>query len=123
MLTYITVLDVDDQIGPEWAPGDKKYAAVMQANVWLTNKDLPDINPFPQEWILAGAQIAVDASKGLLYQAVEHGLTSKSASAGNVSSSKTYVGKARAQSSGETLALALLKPWLKSNGMIKLIRA
>lgn len=115
MKTYITTEDVDAILGPAWAANDAKERAVMMANVWLTNQSLPSLDPMPAEWKQAGAEIAKDAAAGKLYGAKETGVLSKSVAAGDVSSSKSFSSTARTYTAGESLALALLKPWL--NGM------
>ncbi|CAK7070153.1 MAG: hypothetical protein KER_03082 [Kerstersia gyiorum] len=115
MKEYVTVADVDAALGSDWAAPEKKSRAVMIANIWLTNQGLPDLDPMPAEWVQAGAEIAKDAAAGKLYGAKETGVLSKSVSAGDVSSSKSFSSTARTYTAGESLALALLKPWL--NGM------
>lgn len=112
MKKYLRKSDVDDALGNDWAPEDKKDRAVMMANVWLTSQNLPDIEPIPEEWVLAGCEVAKEASTGRLYAAMETGVLSKAVQAGDVSSSKTFTATAKAYTAGERLALALLKPWL-----------
>lgn len=123
MIAYITVHDVDTLLGSGWAVPDKKDRAVLIANVWLTNKNLPDLDPIPDEWTQAGAEIAREAAAGRIYGQAETGLLSKSVSADTVSSSKTFASNHKIVSAGETLALALLEPWLGNSSMIKLVRA
>lgn len=123
MTEYITVADVDAKLGPAWTTADKKASAVMMANVWLTGKSLPGLDPIPDEWIQAGAEIAREAAAGKVYGQTETGLLSKSVSADTVSSAKTFAANHKVMSAGETFALALLAPWLGNSSMIKLVRA
>lgn len=123
MIAYISVADVDSLLGPDWAAADKKDRAVLIANVWLSNKSLPDIDPVPEEWIQAGAEVAREAAGGKIYGASESGVLSKSVAAGDVSSAKTFSSSHKITSAGESLALALLAPWLGNSSMIKLVRA
>ncbi|MCO8166837.1 hypothetical protein NJC40_03470 [Pseudomonas sp. 21LCFQ02] len=116
MKVYITAEQVDGLQGADWAPEDKKPRAVMMANVWMTNRKLPDIDPMPVEWEQAASEIAIDAANGRLYGARETGVTSKSVKAGEVSSSKTFRDGATTYTSGESFALALLSPWLQPAG-------
>lgn len=122
-MDYITTAQVDTLLGPDWTTADKKARAVLMANVWLTGKSLPDLDPIPDEWIQAGAEIAREAATGKIYGQTETGLLSKSVSADTVSSAKTFAANHKVMSAGETFALALLGPWLGNSNMIKLVRA
>jgi len=112
MMTYIAVADVDAALGMSWAAADKKPRAVMMANVWMTNLGLRKVAPLPDEFKQAGAEIAREAAEGRIYGAKETGVLSQSVQAGDVSSSKSFSSTARTYTAGESLALALLKPWL-----------
>ncbi|WP_345868085.1 hypothetical protein [Shewanella algae] len=122
MIEYITVADVDEKLGDGWADAGKKSRAVMIANVWLSNlnlpqkdadgKSYPDDVPYPDEWIQAGAEVAKDAAAGNIYGATETGVTSKTVKADTVSSSRTYSTNSKKYTAGESLAMALLKPWI-----------
>lgn len=123
MTTYITVADVDELLGAEWADADKKSLAVMQANAYLTALNLQGITgATPDDVKQAGALLAKAAAEGELYkQQTESGsLVSKSVDADGVKVSKSY---ASGQSSATSLlpadvqlALAILQPW-RSNPM------
>lgn len=122
MKTYVEVADVDAILGAGWANETAKPRAVMIANVWLTNQQLPDIDPVPGEWKQAGAEIAREAASGRIYGSKETGVLSKSVSAGDVSSSKTFSASAKTFTAGESLALALLKPWIGGLGSVMLLK-
>ncbi|MEI2416211.1 hypothetical protein V8Z80_08505 [Orrella sp. JC864] len=111
MTEYVTVAQVDELLGDGWAAADKKAEAIFIANVWMSDQDLPALDPMPEQWPRAAAYIAREAAAGRIYGQTEHGLMSKSASAGEVSTSKTFAHGHRVVSAGENLALALLKPW------------
>lgn len=123
MIEYITVGEVDTLLGSDWADPTKKDEAVLIANVWMTNQPLPELDPMPDEWKRAAAYVAREAASGGIYGQSEYGLMSKSVTAGDVSSSKTFASNHKVVSAGETLALALLKPWLGAAGVIWLQRA
>lgn len=126
MKTYITVSDVDAILGSDWTTPEKKDRAVLMANVWLTNRNLPDIEPIPEEWKQAGAEVAKEAANGTIYGSRETGVESKSVKAGDVSSSKSYREGSQSFTAGESFALALLAPWLSATGgglsQFKLVR-
>lgn len=122
MTIYITVEQVDALLGPTWAPDDQKARAVLMANTWLTNLDLPEFDPVPDDVIQAGAEIAREAAAGNIYGSKETGVLSKSVNADGVSSSKTYSESSRTISAGESFALALLAPYLTSSGQVKIVR-
>jgi len=112
MNDYVSVQDVNALLGMSWAAADKKPRAVMVANVWMTNLGLRDVTPLPDEFKQAGAEIAREAAEGRIYGAKETGVLSQSVQAGDVSSSKSFSHTAKVYTAGESLALALLKPWL-----------
>ncbi|MCV4343318.1 hypothetical protein [Pseudomonas capsici] len=121
MKVYITAEQVDSLQGSDWAPEDKKPRAVLMANTWLTNLNLPDFDPVPDDVTQAGAEVAREAAAGSLYTAKETGVLSRSVNADGVSSSKTYSESSRSISAGESFALALLAKYL-SNGQVKIVR-
>lgn len=121
MATYITVADVDALQGAEWAPDEKKARAVLQANAYLTSLSLigVDMSAIPDEIKQAGAELAVVASQGKLYQQQTEGsLAAKTVKAGSVSTSKTFASidttKSTALPDGVQFALGLLAPWRAS---------
>lgn len=118
MATYITVADVDAILGASWAPDDKKARAVLQANAYLTSLNLVgiDMDAIPEEVKQAGAELAVVASEGKLYQQQTEGsLEAKTVKAGSVTTSKTFASidtsKSTALPDGVQFALGLLAPW------------
>jgi len=122
MNIYVTAQDVDTKLGEDWAAADKKERAVMVANVWMINQGLPTVDPVPDAFKLAGAEIARDAAMGLVYGAKEIGVLSQSVQAGDVSSSKSFSSTARTYTAGESLALALLKPWLPDRSGVMFLK-
>ncbi|WP_338513404.1 hypothetical protein VRC24_16940 [Pseudomonas poae] len=124
MTDFITVADVDAQLGPGWAGTGDPVLAVAMANAWLTAKikrAVPD--PVPAEIKIAGAQIAKEAAEGKLYTATQKEVQSKTVSAqSGTSVSKTYVAGSTDQSAGVNFALALLEPWIKRSGVMMLKR-
>lgn len=123
MRTFVSVAEVDSLLGESWAATDAKKRAVLMANVWLENQGLPKIEPIPDAWKQAGAEIAKEAAAGKLYTATETGVLSKAVDADGVSVSKTFSATAKNLSAGEAFALALIKPWLvKRSGVMMLKR-
>lgn len=114
-MEYITVADVDAILGAGWAGSGDPVRAVMMANAWLGQHIKKAVSyPISEPIKQAGAEIAKDAAAGRLYGARETGVTSKSVKADDVSSSKTYSETARTYTAGESLALALIDPWLRA---------
>ncbi|WP_085703922.1 protein singed [Pseudomonas sp. B15(2017)] len=118
MATYITVADVDAILGASWAPDDKKARAVLQANAYMTSLNLVgiDMDAIPDNVKQAGAELAVVASEGKLYQQQTEGaLEAKTVKAGSVTTSKTFASidtsKSTALPDGVQFALGLLAPW------------
>ncbi|QKZ05830.1 hypothetical protein [Pseudomonas eucalypticola] len=115
MTDFITVADVDAQLGPDWAGTGDPVLAVAMANAWLTAKIkrlVPD--PVPAEIKAAGAQVAKVAAGGNLYKDTKKEVQSTTVSAqAGTSVSKTYVAGSTDLTQGENFALALLVPWIK----------
>ena len=124
MTDFITVADVDAQLGPDWAGTGDAVLAVAMANAWLTAKiNRPVADPTPDAIKLAGAQVAKEAAAGNLYKATQKEVLSKTVSAqSGTSVSKTYAEGSTDLSAGENFALALLAPWVKRSGTIMLKR-
>lgn len=124
MTDFITVADVDAQLGPDWAGTGDAVLAVTMANAWLTTKILRAVpDPVPAEIKTAGAQIAKEAAMGNLYKATQKEVLSKTVSAqSGTSVSKTYAEGSTDLSAGENFAIALLAPWIKRSGTIMLKR-
>lgn len=124
MTDFITVADVDAQLGPDWAGAGDPVLAVVMANAWLTTKikrAVPD--PVPTEIKTAGAQVAKEAAAGKLYTSTQKEVQSNTVSAqSGTSVSKTYVAGSADQSAGVNFALALLSPWIKRSGVMMLKR-
>ena len=118
MAIYITVADVDEILGADWAPDADKDEAVFEANAYLTALNLVgiDMDSIPDDVKQAGARLAKCASQGKLYQQQTEGsLEAKMVKAGSVTTSKTFgsidLTSTAAQPACVQLALALLTPW------------
>ena len=122
MRTFVSVTEVDALLGEAWAAPESKDRAVLMANVWLENQGLPEIEPIPDIWKQAGAEIAKEAAAGKLYAATETGVLSKAVDADGVSVSKTFSTTAQNLSAGEVFALALIKPWLTKRGGVMMLK-
>lgn len=124
MTDFITVADVDTQLGPDWAGTGDPVLAVTMANAWLMAKiNRPVADPTPDAVKLAGAQVAKEAAAGNLYKATQKEVLSKTVSAtSGTSVSKTYAEGSTDLSAGENFALALLVPWTKHSGVMMLKR-
>ncbi len=125
MTDFITVADVNAQLGPAWAGTGDPVLAVTMANAWLTAKILRVVSdPVPDAIKMAGGQVAKEAAAGNLYKATQKEVLSKTVSAQpGTSTSKTYAAGSTDLSAGENFALALLAPWTKRSGTIMLKRA
>lgn len=122
MTEYITIAQVDGLLGSDWAAEDKKARAVLMANTWLAERLTATFSEVPDAVVQAGAEIAREAAAGALYGATETGVTSKSVTAGDVSSSKSYSSSSRKLTAGEVFAEALLRPYLGNTNQIRLVR-
>lgn len=124
MKTYVSVDEVDAVYDNAWwldKPVTKEQAVLM-ANVWMTNRNLPDIDPMPEVWRLAALELIKDIAVGNVFKETERGVTSKSVKAGEVSSSKAFSHNYQQLSASENLALEMLKPWTRGLGNIRLLK-
>lgn len=122
MRELVSIADIDALQGSDWAPQEKKPRAVLLANAWLNAAGLPDLDSVPSAWRQAGAELALEASLGNLFSEEEIGLTGRSIEADGVAVSKTYSEGARRRTAGESIALALLEPWLKKRSSVFVLR-
>ncbi|WJN52123.1 hypothetical protein [Pseudomonas asiatica] len=124
MTDFITVADVDQKLGPDWAGTGDAVLAVAMTNAWLTAKikrAVPD--PVPDAIVSAGAQVAKLAAAGQLYKDTQREVQSKTVSAqAGTSTSKTYVAGSVDRSAGENFALDLIAPWIRRTGTVMLKR-
>lgn len=135
MLTFITVEDVNSNLGDSWTDESKKVRSVLMANTWMNglNLKLP-CNKATHETIIpddvkqAGAYAALAASNdGLYQQKTDSGvLLSKTVDADDVSVSKSYAEIATNSTalldSDLQLALAMLMPYGVSKLQVRLVR-
>jgi hypothetical protein len=135
MLTFITVEDVNSNLGDSWTDESKKVRSVLMANTWMNglNLKLP-CNKATNETIIpddvkqAGAYAALAASNdGLYQQKTDSGvLLSKTVDADDVSVSKSYAEIATNSTalldSDLQLALAMLMPYGVSKSQVRLVR-
>lgn len=121
MTEYITIAQVDELLGADWAAEDKKARAVLMANTWLAERLTATFSEVPDAVVQAGAEIAQLAASGGLYGAQEREVVSTSVTAGPVQSSKTFKEGSKALSAAESFALALIKPW-SNKGQVRLVR-
>ncbi|MCG8291958.1 hypothetical protein [Pseudomonas entomophila] len=124
MTNFITVADVDQELGQGWAGDGDAVLAVTMANAWLTaNIKRPVPDPVPDAIVTAGAQVAKLAAAGKLYKDTQREVQSKTVSAqAGTSTSKTYVAGSVDRSAGENFALDLIAPWIRRPGTVMLIR-
>lgn len=124
-MDYITTTDVDTLLGPDWAGAFGHARAVLMANAWLSQRIRAEVEtPVPAAILQAGAEIAREAAAGKLYQAAGREVTSTTVSAGGgVSVTKDFAPGSAALTAGESLATALIAPWTRRTGSIRLVRA
>ncbi|WP_136477257.1 hypothetical protein [Pseudomonas sp. DG56-2] len=124
MTDFITVADVDQKLGPDWAGSGDAVLAVAMANAWLTAKirrAVPD--PVPDAIVSAGAQVAKLAAENKLYKDTGKEVLSKTVSAqSGTSTSKTYAEGSVELSAAENFALDLIAPWVRRSGTVLLKR-
>lgn len=93
MAQYITVEQVNESLGSDWAAEDKKAGAVQQANDWLTAKSVPaDTDGDTLDRVTrAGCILARMATSGSLYTSSKGRVKRKSVEAKGVKSETEYM--------------------------------
>ncbi|MCP1316367.1 hypothetical protein [Halomonas sp. 707B3] len=115
MTIYVTVEDVDLALGDAWAQEAAKPSAVMQANDWLTSRNIPaDIDD--DRIVRAGAYLAKMAAAGTLYADTRGDVKRKRVKADSVESETEYADGSRAVLGDMAYVTDLLKPWLNPFG-------
>lgn len=115
MTIYVTVEDVDLALGDAWAEEAAKATAVMQANDWLTSRNIPtDIDD--DRITRAGAYLAKMAATGTLYADTRGDVKRKRVKADSVESETEYADGSRAVLGDMAYVNDLLKPWLNPFG-------
>ncbi len=122
MTDYITVAIVDDLLGANWQGDGDAMQAVLEANVWLSARNLP-YDPTPDAVERAGALLAREAAKGELYADSEGAIKRERVKASSVESETEYVGGSNPQSGTMRLVLDMLRPWLSSGSTFEVRRA
>lgn len=122
MNDYITVAIVDDLLGSGWQGDGDATQAVLEANVWLSARNLPN-DPTPDAVKRAGALLAREAANERLYVDSTGSVKRESVKAGSVESETEYVSGNNPKSGTMRLVLDLLRPWLGSGSTFNVRRA
>lgn len=117
MATYVTVADIDGEIGSGWAGEQSKEMHVKVVNAWLTSVIKRSLKVVPHEVVQAAGLVAPLAAAGTLFSATGVELTSKSVEAGGVKSSKSYKSGSVSRTAEENTAMALLLDIASSNAI------
>ncbi len=116
MSVYITVSDVDDLLGADWAAAEEKDGAVLQTNAWLTSRGVIASDPVEDDIKQAGAYLAERAAAGNLYADTTGNVKRKAVSAGSVSTETEYMDGSTSSAGTMRLVLDLLRPYLPAGG-------
>lgn len=116
MTDYITVSDVDTELGTGWAEDGEKARAVLEANAWMTARGVQASDPVESEIIKAGSFLAEYASKGNLYADKEGAIKRKRVRGGPVETETEYQDNVRSRSSVISLVTDMLAPFMSTAG-------
>lgn len=118
-MQFITVQQVDEKLGSDWAELSKKQTAVKQANAWLNTKNFcSGIEPLSESILDAAILLSQEAALDKLYQTRSEGVVSESkVKADTVEVTEKYVtGMELGLSSNMQLVEALIYPFLCRGG-------
>lgn len=122
MVEYITAQQVSDLLGSDWAGDADPTQAVLEANVWLSARNLPH-DPTPELVARAGALLAREAAHDRLYIDSTGSVRRKRVKADTVESETEYTTGDNRQSGAMRLIHDLLRPWLGSGSTFAVRRA
>lgn len=121
-MIFITTTDVDTVLGSTWTTEDKKAAAVLDANTWLSEKSFcKGITPTIDDAIKqAAAYLARLSAQDLLYITRTDGVvTEKSVKADTVAVTKKYAeGSETGKQADMQRVDSLLSPFLCKGGAV-----
>ena len=114
-MIYITIEDVDAELGSDWAEPAAKPLAVQMANDWLTFQGIPaDIDD--GRITRAGAYLAKMAAAGTLFASSDGVVKSERVKADTVEVETEYADGSRPTNGDMEYVNALLGPWLSPYG-------
>lgn len=114
-MPFVTVAQVDEILGSDWAEAAAKPLAVQMANDWLRSKGIPaDVDD--ERIVRAGAYLAKMAAAGTLYADSRGDVKRKRVKADTVESETEYMDGSRAVAGDMSYVSDLLKPWLNPFG-------
>lgn len=114
-MPYVTVTQVDEILGSDWAEEAAKPLAVLQANDWLTAKGIP-VDVDDERITRAGAYLAKMAAAGTLYADSEGAIKREMVRADTVEVETEFQDGARSIAGDMLYIKDLLKPWLNPFG-------
>lgn len=121
MNDYITVAITDTLLGADWQNTGDADQAVLEANAWLTARNLP-VNPVPVAVERAGALLARESANGGLYIDTTGDVKRKRVKAGSVESETEYAVGDNRKTGTMRLILDLLRPWTGSGSTFEVRR-
>ena len=113
-MDYITVAEVDAELGSAWAADDAaKKRAVMLVNLWLGSYGLIEFDAVPDAVKAAAFELISAAVAGELYAEKQTGVLSERVKADSVEVETTYNDKASSTSAWLQIVSSLLSPFTK----------
>lgn len=114
-MPYVTVTQVDEILGSDWAEEAAKPLAVLQANDWLTAKGIP-VDVDDERITRAGAYLSKMAAAGTLYADSDGDVKSERVKADTVEVETSFQDGSRAVAGDMLYIRDLLRPWLNPFG-------
>lgn len=125
MTEYVTVSDIDERLGDDWAPDSDKQMYVSLVNAYINGQNLNIPRPTPDAVYQAAVVLAKAASSGDLYaQTTEGALIHQRAKAGDVESELNWsapsalIDASKQLPQWEQMSLALLNQFKRPRGSI-----
>lgn len=116
MTIYITVADVNTELGPGWEGAGDADRAVLEANVYMTQLGVVADDPVEADIITAGSLLAQMAAEGTLYADTVQKVQRKRVKAGTVESEKEYAEGSFGTSGELRFIRDLLAPFIPGGG-------
>lgn len=122
MIEYVTVSDVDTALGPDWADGADKDAAVYQANTYLNAYRFKAWDAQPEAVTRAGVELAKESAAGRLYADSTAAVKRKRVKADVVESETEYQDGAEPRSGALQFVDSLLTPWVARRSTVQILK-
>ena len=107
-MSFVTVDDVNEMLGSDFAPGGDKARLILLANTWMKKHAGKALKPVPDELKIAACEIVKGILAKVIYNGKSQALKREKVKADGVESEEEYQEGSESLSSYEQIALDLI---------------